>query len=149
MILKLRESIYLKELPEKAFDYLSDPENWPKINDKIETIVYENNRILGSICFKNKKKDFDGYLEDCHRPKFIKARLFVKEPDEESKAKIEMIVEYSFSEGIFGTKVTESIAYLGDIPFWGWIIIKIITILGKTVGETPLQKLKAELEKNS
>jgi hypothetical protein len=56
-----------------------------------------------------------------------------------------MTVVYEIRPGGRATQIRERIIFEREIPFWGWLLVKLIMKIGKPTGLTNLQRIKEHI----
>lgn len=141
MQLEITEKTKIDAPPEVIHDWLSNLENWPKINDKIRSIVVEGNKCFGEIHFKGRTVDFAGMVPEDNDPWNVICNIVVQ-ADEKLRRPEHFSVIYEIIPRGSRTQVIERIIFEREIPFWGWLLVKLIVKLGKPKGLTNLQQIK-------
>lgn len=145
MQLELTEKIKIDAPPDVLHDWISNLENWPKINDKIKSLVLEGDKCIGQIEFKGSVVDFAGMVPEDNDPSTVVCNIVV-EADEKRNQPEHLSVVYEITPQGRLTQVKERIIFERQIPFWGWILIKLVMKLGKPTGLTTLQRIKEHIE---
>ncbi|QDT45008.1 hypothetical protein Pan241w_51250 [Gimesia alba] len=144
MQLELTEKIKLDAPSEIIHDWLSNLENWPKINEKIRSIAVDGNKCIGQLEFKGRTVDFAGMVPEDNDPSNVICNIVVQ-ADEKLKEPEHFSVIYEITPKGSQTQVIERIIFEKEIPFWGWLLIKLIMKLGKPTGLTNLQQIKEHI----
>lgn len=144
MKLELTEKTKLKAAPETIHAWLCYLENWPKINDKIKSVTVEGNRCFGEMEFKGKKLEFAGMVPEDNDPLKVTCNIVVQ-IDKEREDTEHLTVVYEIIPGGQTTQVVERIIFERNIPFWGWLLVKLIMKIGKPTGLTNLQRIKEHI----
>ncbi len=144
MQLELTEKTKIQASPEVIHAWLSNLENWPKINDKIRSIAVEGNKCFGQLHFKGKPVDFAGIVPEDHDPLKVTCSIVVQSERKPGNSD-HFTVIYEIIPQSKQTQIIERIVFEREIPFWGWLLIKFITTFGKSKGKTNLQRIKAHL----
>ncbi|QDT29803.1 SRPBCC family protein [Gimesia panareensis] len=144
MKLELTEKTKLNASPETIHEWLCDLENWPKINDKIKSITVEGNRCFGEMEFKGKKLEFAGIVPEDEDPLKVTCNIVVQINQEREDTE-HLTVVYEINPQGLSTQVVERIIFEREIPFWGWLLVKLIMKLGKPKGLTNLQRIKEHI----
>lgn len=144
MQLELTEQTQINASAAVIHDWLSNLENWPKINSKIKSISVEGNKCIGQLQFKGKNIDFAGIVPEDNDPLKVTCNLVVQsEQDQREPDHFTVIYEIIPKGG--KTQIIERIIFEREIPFWGWLLVKLITKFGKPTGKTNLQQIKAHI----
>lgn len=141
MILTLTEKATIKAKPEAVRAWLSDVENWPKINPKITSIAAEGDRCVGELMFNGRKVEFAGIQERPDENSFICHIMFRDKQGKESR----LDVSYRLRETRRGVVVTEEATFLEPIPLWAGLFIKFIGRFGRSQGPTNLDNIAREI----
>ncbi|GEM_PF-1660246 len=144
MQLELTEKTKIDASPEVVHEWLSNLENWPKINDKIQSISVEGNKCIGQLQFKGQIFDFAGLVPEDHDPLKVICNIVVQsEQGKKTPGHFEVI--YEIIPGKKNTQIIERVIFEQEIPFWGWLLIKLIMKLGNPTGTTNLQRIKEHI----
>jgi len=141
VILTLREKAAIQADPETVRAWLSDIENWPKINAKITSIAAEADRCVGELMFNGRKVEFAGIQERPDKDTFVCHIMFRDKQGKESR----LDVTYSVKETRSGVVVTEEATFLEPIPMWAGLFIKFIARFGRSQGPTNLDNIAREV----
>ncbi|QDT95440.1 SRPBCC family protein [Gimesia aquarii] len=144
MQLELTEKTKINASAEVIHDWISNLENWPKINDKIKSISVEGNKCIGQLQFKGKNIDFAGMVPEDDDPRKVTCNLVVQ-TEQEQRAPDHFTVIYEIIPKGGKTQIIERIIFEKEIPFWAWLLIKFITKFGKPTGKTNLQQIKSHI----
>lgn len=144
MQLELTETTKIQATPEVIHAWLRNLENWPKINDKIRSIAVEGNKCIGQLLFKGKTIDFAGMVPEDNDPLKVTCNIVVQSERKQEESEHFTVVYEIIPQGK-KTKIIERIVFEREIPFWGWLLVKFITKLGKPTGKTNLQRIKEHL----
>ena len=144
MQLELTEKIKIHAAPDVIHEWLSDLENWPKINDKIRAITTEGNKCFGQLNFKGKIIDFAGIVPEDNDPLKVTCNIVVQ-ADQNKRQPGHFMVIYEIIPQGRQTQIIERIIFEKEIPFWGWLLVKLITKIGKPRGLTNLQQIKQHI----
>ncbi|WP_339731167.1 hypothetical protein [uncultured Gimesia sp.] len=145
MQLEITEKTKIDVPPEVIHDWLSNLENWPKINDKIKSINVDGNKCIGQIEFKGRTVDFAGMVPEDNDPSNVICNIVV-EADQKLKEPEHFSVIYEIIPQGRLTQVIERIIFEREIPFWGWLLVKLIMKLGKPKGLSNLQQIKEHID---
>lgn len=116
MILTLTDTTRVQAQPAAIRRWLSDVENWPKINPKIKSIAAQGGRCIGMLEFKGREIEFAGAIENTGGARPIICHILFREKDgRESR----LDVAYAIKETNPGAIVTESVTFLDPLPLWG------------------------------
>lgn len=144
MILTLTDTTRVQAQPAQIRRWLSDVENWPKINPKIKSIAAQGDKCIGMLEFKGREIEFAGIIENRGGAGPILGHiLFRKKSGRESR----LNVAYSVTETPRGAIVTESVTFLDPIPLWAGVLIKLIYQFGRSKGPTNLENIARHLTK--
>lgn len=144
MKLELSEKTRLKASPERIHEWLSDLENWPKINNKIKSVVVEGNKCYGELEFKGRIHDFAGMIPEDNDPLKVTCSI-VAQTGKENQSPEHFTVIYEIIPKGRTTEIVERILFEREIPFWGWLLVKLIMKLGKPTGATNLQRINEHI----
>jgi len=144
MQLELTEKTNIDAAPEVIHEWLSDLENWPKINDKIRSISVEGNKCFGQLHFKGGTVDFAGIVPEDEDPLKVTCNIVVQS-ERERKQPEHFTVTYEIIPKGRQTQIIERIVFGREIPFWGCLLVKFIMKYGKSKGLTNLQQIKAHI----
>lgn len=142
MKLELTEKTKLNASPEVIHEWLSDLENWPKINAKIKTIAVDGNKCYGEMEFKGKTLEFAGMVPEDNDPLKVSCSIVVQTGGEQPE---HFTVLYEIIPKGRMTQVVENIHFEREIPFWGWLLVKLIMKIGKPTDLTNLQRIKEHI----
>ncbi len=148
MQLELTEKIKISAAPDVIHEWLSDLENWPKINDKISAITVEGNKCFGQLKFKGKTIDFAGMVPEDDNPRKVTCNIFVQ-ADQNNRLPGHFSVIYEIIPRGGRTQIIERIIFEKEIPFLGWLLVKLITKIGKPRGLTNLQQIEQHIASES
>ncbi|WP_298867359.1 SRPBCC family protein [uncultured Gimesia sp.] len=144
MQLELTEKTKIDASPEVVHEWLSNLENWPKINDKIKSISVEGNKCIGQLQFKGQTLDFAGVVPEDNDPLKVICNIVVQsEQGKKTPGHFEVI--YEIVPGKKNTQIIERVIFEQEIPFWGWLLVKLIMKLGNPMGTTNLQRIKEHI----
>ncbi|MFK7777425.1 MAG: hypothetical protein QM501_04805 [Gimesia sp.] len=147
MQLELTEKTKIDVAPQIAHEWLSNLENWPKINDKINSISVEGNKCIGQLQFKGQTFDFAGVVPEDNDPSKVTCNIVVQsEQGKKTPGHFEVI--YEIIPDKQGSQIIERVIFGQEIPFWGWLIVKLIMKLGNPTGSTNLQRIKEHISSN-
>ena len=144
MKLELSEKTKLNASPQVIHEWLSDLENWPKINDKIKSVTVDGNRCFGEMEFKGKTLKFAGMVPEDDDPLKVTCNIVIQ-TESEKRDPEHMTVVYEIRPGGRATQIVERIIFEREIPFWGWLLVKLIMKIGKPTGLTNLQRIKEHI----
>lgn len=144
MKLELSEKTKLNASPQVIHEWLSNLENWPKINDKIKSVTVEGNRCFGEMEFKGKTLEFAGMVPEDDDPLKVTCNIVIQ-TESEKRDPEHMTVVYEIIPGGRATQIRERIIFEREIPFWGWLLVKLIMKIGKPTGLTNLQRIKEHI----
>jgi hypothetical protein len=144
MKLELSEKTNLNASSATIHEWLSDLENWPKINNKIKTVTVEGNRCFGEMEFKGKQLEFAGIVPEDNDPLKVTCNIAVQ-IDKERQDTEHLTVVYEIIPGGRATQVVERILFEREIPFLGWLLIKLIMKLARPTGMNNLQRIKEHI----
>lgn len=144
MQLELTEKTKIDASPEVVHAWLNNLENWPKINDKIRSISVEGNKCFGQLDFKGQTFDFAGLVPEDDDPLKVTCNIVVQsEQGKKHPGHFEVI--YEIIPDKKGSQITERVVFEQEIPFWGWLLVKLIMKLGNPTGTTNLHRIKEHI----
>ncbi|WP_417390892.1 hypothetical protein [Gimesia sp.] len=144
MQLELTEKTRLEAPPDQIHDWLSDLENWPKINDKIRSISVEGDKCIGELLFKGQTIEFAGMVPPDNDPLKVTCNIVVQTSSEKNRTEHLTVVYEIIPQGRY-SKVIERVIFERSIPFWGWLLVKFIMLVGKPTGTTNLERIKEHI----
>lgn len=144
MQLELTEKTNINAAPEVIHAWLSDLENWPKINDKIRSITVEGNKCYGQLHFKGKTVDFAGKIPEDDNQLKVTCNIVVQSEQEQKLPEHFTVVYEIIPKGNY-SQIIERIVFGKDIPFWGCLLVKFIMKFVKPKGLTNLQQIKTHI----
>lgn len=133
MQLILRDSIFIRAPQDRINALIMDPLDWPKFHPHVVEVNANSSRSFdGIIRFKGKEQIFTGTLEQGEFQIYVQT----------NGAPQQFSVTYTLHPGKGGYTLKETVHYYTEIPFLFWLITKFISLFGKKVGPSSLEKLK-------
>ncbi|MCA9017970.1 MAG: hypothetical protein KDA77_21785, partial [Planctomycetaceae bacterium] len=102
------------------------------------------NKCSGQLEFKGRTVNFAGMVPEDNDPSNVICNIVVQ-ADEKRKEPEHFSVIYEINPKGRQTQVVERIIFEKEIPFWGWLLIKLIMKLGKPKGLTNLQQIREHI----